>query len=86
MAATFDPDLIYQVSTAISDEARAMFNAAQEVGNYNRYNGLSFWTPNVNIFRDPRWGSGEESYGEDHFLTGLLGTAFVQGQEGGRAT
>lgn len=86
MAATFDPDLIYQVSTAISDEARAMFNAAQEVGNYNRYNGLSFWTPNVNIFRDPRWGRGQETYGEDPFLTGLLGTSFVKGLQGDHPT
>ena len=82
MAATFDPDLLYRVSTAISDEARAMFNAAQKAGNYKRYNGLSFWTPNVNIFRDPRWGRGQETYGEDPYLTGMLGASFVKGLQG----
>ena len=82
MAATFDPELLLRVSTAISDEARAMFNAAQKTGNYKRYNGLSFWTPNVNIFRDPRWGRGQETYGEDPFLTGMLGAAFVKGLQG----
>jgi beta-glucosidase len=86
MAATFDPDLLYRVSTAISDEARAMFNAAQKAGNYRRYNGLSFWTPNVNIFRDPRWGRGQETYGEDPFLTGLLGASFVKGLQGDHPT
>ncbi len=82
MAATFDPDLILRVSTAISDEARAMFNAFQESENYNRYTGLSFWTPNVNIFRDPRWGRGQETYGEDPYLSSILGTAFVRGLQG----
>ena len=82
MAATFDKDLIYEVSTAISDEARAMYNAAQAAGNYNRYAGLTFWTPNVNIFRDPRWGRGQETYGEDPYLTSLLGVAFVMGLQG----
>ena len=65
-----------------SDEARAMFNAFQESENYNRYTGLSFWTPNVNIFRDPRWGRGQETYGEDPYLTGILGAAFVRGLQG----
>lgn len=82
LAATFDNDLIYRVSSAISDEARAMYNAAQAVGNYKRYAGLTFWTPNVNIFRDPRWGRGQETYGEDPYLTGLLGVAFVNGLQG----
>ena len=82
MAATFDPDLLLRVSTAISDEARAMFNAFQESKNYNRYSGLSFWTPNVNIFRDPRWGRGQETYGEDPYLTSILGMAFVKGLQG----
>jgi beta-glucosidase len=86
MAATFDSDLLYRVSTAISDEARAMFNAAQKTGNYKRYNGLSFWTPNVNIFRDPRWGRGQETYGEDPYLTGLLGASFVKGLQGNHPT
>ena len=82
LAATFDDDLIYRVSSAISDEARAMYNAAQAAGNYKRYAGLTFWTPNVNIFRDPRWGRGQETYGEDPYLTGLLGVAFVKGLQG----
>ncbi|WP_297797686.1 glycoside hydrolase family 3 C-terminal domain-containing protein [uncultured Eudoraea sp.] len=82
LAATFDNNLIYRVSSAISDEARAMYNAAQAAGNYKRYAGLTFWTPNVNIFRDPRWGRGQETYGEDPYLTGLLGVAFVNGLQG----
>ncbi|MGB5236312.1 MAG: glycoside hydrolase family 3 C-terminal domain-containing protein [Flavobacteriaceae bacterium] len=82
LAATFDHNLIYKVSSAISDEARAMYNAAQAAGNYQRYAGLTFWTPNVNIFRDPRWGRGQETYGEDPYLTGLLGVAFVKGLQG----
>ena len=65
LAATFDDELLFQVATAISDEARAKFNIAQAMGNYGRYAGLTFWSPNVNIFRDPRWGRGMETYGED---------------------
>lgn len=86
MAATFDKNLLYRVSTAISDEARAMFNASQKAENYRRYTGLSFWTPNVNIFRDPRWGRGQETYGEDPFLTGMLGASFVKGLQGDHPT
>ncbi|AWX43655.1 Xylan 1,4-beta-xylosidase [Flagellimonas maritima] len=82
LAATFDHDLIYMVSSAISDEARAMYNVAQAAENYKRYAGLTFWTPNVNIFRDPRWGRGQETYGEDPYLTSLLGVAFVKGLQG----
>ena len=65
MGATFDDDLILKVSTAISDEARANFNNAVKHGYHRKYGGLTFWTPNVNIFRDPRWGRGQETYGED---------------------
>ncbi len=82
MAATFDEDLIYRVSSAISDEARAMHHAAVRKGNRLQYGGLTFWTPNINIFRDPRWGRGQETYGEDPFLTGTLGSAFVRGLQG----
>ena len=82
MAATFDPELISEVSTVISDEARAMFKAFQQAHNYKRYTGLSFWTPNINIFRDPRWGRGQETYGEDPYLTSALGVAFVKGLQG----
>lgn len=82
LGATFDKELILKVSSSISDEARAMHNAAVKKGYYNRYSGLTFWTPNVNIFRDPRWGRGQETYGEDPYLTGLLGASFVQGLQG----
>jgi beta-glucosidase len=82
LGATFDPDLALRVSSAISDEARAMHNASSKKGYYNQYNGLTFWTPNINIFRDPRWGRGQETYGEDPYLTGLLGAAFVRGLQG----
>jgi beta-glucosidase len=82
LAATFDEELILRVSSAISDEARAMYAAAQANQNYKRYNGLTFWTPNVNIFRDPRWGRGQETYGEDPYLTSKLGVAFVRGLQG----
>ena len=82
LAATFNSDLVFRVSSAISDEARAKYNAAKAAGNYNRYTGLTFWTPNVNIFRDPRWGRGQETYGEDPFLTSILGVSFVKGLQG----
>ena len=82
LAATFDSDLSFKVSSAISDEARAMYNAAKSKGYYKQYGGLTFWTPNINIFRDPRWGRGQETYGEDPFLTALIGTSFVEGLQG----
>ena len=82
IGATFDSDLALRISTAISDEARALYNATSEKGYYNRYNGLTFWTPNINIFRDPRWGRGQETYGEDPYLTSVLGSSFVQGLQG----
>lgn len=82
LGATFDADLALRVSSAISDEARAMYNLSSEKGYYNRYNGLSFWTPNINIFRDPRWGRGQETYGEDPYLMASLGVAFVNGLQG----
>jgi len=86
MGATFDEDLIHRVSSAISDEARAKYNASVEKGIRMRYSGLTFWTPNVNIFRDPRWGRGQETYGEDPFLSGTLGSAFVKGLQGDHPT
>jgi len=82
MAATFDSALIHRVASAISDEARAKYHAALKIGNITQYGGLTFWSPNINIFRDPRWGRGMETWGEDPFLTGILGTAFVQGMQG----
>ena len=82
MAATFDEDLIHRIGIVISDEARAKYNAAVSIGNRKQYTGLTFWSPNVNIFRDPRWGRGMETWGEDPFLTGELAGAFVDGMQG----
>ena len=82
LGATFDIELLNSIGDAISDEARAKYQVAQRIGNYGRYAGLTFWSPNVNIFRDPRWGRGMETYGEDPYLTGMLGTAFVKGLQG----
>jgi len=82
MAATFDDSLLHQVATAISDEARAMYNAAMKKDYHARFGGLTFWTPNINIFRDPRWGRGQETYGEDPYLTARMGVALVTGLQG----
>ena len=82
MAASFDDNLVYKVFTAVSDEARAKNNEARRSGHIDRYQGLSFWTPNINIFRDPRWGRGQETYGEDPYLTTQMGLAVVSGLQG----
>ena len=82
MAASFDDNLIERVADAISTEGRAKYNMYQKYGDYGIYKGITFWSPNVNIFRDPRWGRGQETYGEDPYLTGRLGTAFVRGLQG----
>jgi beta-glucosidase len=82
LAATWDEGLMRRVATAISDEARAMNNTWLARGKRDLYQGLVFWSPNINIFRDPRWGRGQETYGEDPFLTGTIGTAFVKGMQG----
>ena len=82
MAATFNNDLLKQVSTAISTEARAKYNLAIAQDRHLQYMGLTFWTPNINIFRDPRWGRGQETYGEDPYLTATMGTAFIKGLQG----
>lgn len=82
MAATFDDSLIQKVANAISDESRAKYNVAIKNNNRSQYLGLTFWSPNINIFRDPRWGRGHETYGEDPYLTGRIGTAFVKGLQG----
>src|ERR1700744_732070 len=82
MAATFNDDLLKQVSTVISTEARAKYNLAIAKDRHLQYMGLTFWTPNINIFRDPRWGRGQETYGEDPYLTATMGTAFVKGLQG----
>ena len=82
MAASFDTGMIHRIGTAISDEGRAMFQAAIDNGFYRQYGGLTFWTPNINIFRDPRWGRGQETYGEDPYLTGEMGASLVRGIQG----
>jgi beta-glucosidase len=82
LGATFDEDLVREVASAISDEARAKYNEAIAHGNRGQYWGLTFWTPNINIFRDPRWGRGQETYGEDPYLTGRIGAALVRGLQG----
>ncbi|WP_223649582.1 glycoside hydrolase family 3 N-terminal domain-containing protein [Hymenobacter psoromatis] len=82
LGATFDDDLALREATAISDEARAVYNAAIAKNYYVKYGGLTFWTPNINIFRDPRWGRGQETYGEDPTLTSRMGVAFVRGLQG----
>ncbi|MDR0862144.1 MAG: glycoside hydrolase family 3 C-terminal domain-containing protein [Oscillospiraceae bacterium] len=82
MAAAFDDELVGQVADVISTEGRAKFNAASAKDDRDIYKGLSFWSPNINIFRDPRWGRGHETYGEDPYLTAELGKAFVRGLQG----
>jgi len=82
LSATFNDSLIYQVSTSISTEARAKYNLATAQNVRIQYMGLTFWTPNINIFRDPRWGRGQETYGEDPYLTATMATAFVKGLQG----
>lgn len=87
MAASFNNALVYKVFDAVSTEARAKWNELQKNGDdVLRFHALSVWTPNVNIFRDPRWGRGQETYGEDPYLSSLMGDAVVRGlQEIGRA-
>lgn len=82
MGASFNDGLLYQVFTAVSDEARAKTAEFNKAGGLQRYQGLTMWTPNVNIFRDPRWGRGQETYGEDPYLTSQLGMAVVRGLQG----
>lgn len=82
LAATFDNDLLYRIASAISDEARIKYNVAKAKGSTQQYTGLTFWSPNINIFRDPRWGRGQETYGEDPYLTSQLGVQFVKGMQG----
>jgi beta-glucosidase len=82
MAATFDENLIHKVADVISTEGRAKYHESQKNGDRGIYKGLTFWSPNVNIFRDPRWGRGHETYGEDPYLTGRLGVAFIKGLQG----
>ena len=82
LAATWNTDLIYQVADVISTEARAKHHEAIRNGDHGQYKGLTFWSPNINIFRDPRWGRGQETYGEDPYLTSRIGVVFVRGIQG----
>ena len=82
LGATWDSELVHRIAEVVSTEARGKYNDAIAHNNTGRYYGLTFWSPNINIFRDPRWGRGQETYGEDPFLTGRLGVAFVTGLQG----
>lgn len=82
MAATFDEQAVHEAFDVVSDEARAKYHDFQKKGDRGGYKGLTFWTPNVNIFRDPRWGRGQETYGEDPYLTSMMGVAVVKGLQG----
>ncbi|WP_109487836.1 glycoside hydrolase family 3 C-terminal domain-containing protein [Occallatibacter savannae] len=82
MAATWDKNMLHNMGDVVSTEARAKYNQAQREGNHRIFYGLTFWSPNINIFRDPRWGRGQETYGEDPFLTGRMGIAFIGGVQG----
>jgi len=82
MAATWDTDLVHKMGEIVSTEARAKYNQAMTEDHHEMFFGLTFWAPNINIFRDPRWGRGQETYGEDPFLTGRMGVAFVTGMQG----
>lgn len=82
MASTFDVALLERIADVVSTEGRAKYNTFQKYEDYGIYKGITFWSPNVNIFRDPRWGRGQETYGEDPYLTGKLGAAYVRGLQG----
>ena len=82
LAAMFDRDMLQRIADVISTEARAKYNENQKLGDRDIYKGLTLWSPNINIFRDPRWGRGQETYGEDPYLTGELGVAFIKGLQG----
>ncbi len=82
MAATWDPALIQKVGDVVATEARAKFNTQPLNADRGLYQGLTIWSPNINIFRDPRWGRGQETYGEDPYLTSRIGIAFVRGLQG----
>ena len=82
MGATFDEELLGQIGDVVATEGRAKYNTYSAFGDRDIYKGLTFWSPNVNIFRDPRWGRGQETYGEDPYLTGTLGVSFVKGLQG----
>lgn len=82
LAAMFDPEFLYDIADTVATEGRAKYNAQSKLGDRDIFKGLTFWSPNINIFRDPRWGRGHETYGEDPYLTSRLGVAFVKGLQG----
>lgn len=82
LSSTWDADGIREMASCIADEGRAIYNDAVSKGNRSMYYGLTYWSPNINIFRDPRWGRGHETFGEDPYMTGVLGKMFVEGLEG----
>ncbi len=82
LGATWDTPLIHRIGDVISTEGRAKYHEAIRENDHERFFGLTFWAPNINIFRDPRWGRGQETYGEDPFLTGRMAVAFVTGMQG----
>ena len=82
MAAMFDAPMMQEIGSVIADEARSKYNMQSALGDRDIYKGLTLWSPNVNIFRDPRWGRGHETYGEDPFLTSRLGVSFIKGLQG----
>ena len=82
MAATFDSELINKIADVISTEGRIKYNKHVEYGDHDIFKGITYWAPNINIFRDPRWGRGQETFGEDPYLTATLGTAFIKGIQG----
>ena len=82
LACSFNPDLVREMAAALADEGRVKYAASQRLGRHSNCTGLTFWSPNINIFRDPRWGRGMETWGEDPYLTGRLGAAFVRGLQG----
>ena len=82
LAATFNSDLMHKIAEVISTEARAKHHEFIRNGDHGKFKGLTFWSPNINLFRDPRWGRGQETYGEDPYLTGRMGVSFVKGLQG----
>src|SRR3990170_6465710 len=82
LAATWNDSLIFRMASVISDEARAKYHEYLRRDSHERYQGLTFWSPNINLFRDPRWGRGQETYGEDPYLTGRLAVQFIRGLQG----
>ena len=82
MAATFDPELVNTIADVISTEGRVKYNQHVKYNDFDIFKGITYWAPNINIFRDPRWGRGQETFGEDPYLTAELGVSFVKGIQG----